>query len=182
MSKSSSRSDADAKWPRITWIQAATASGRSSSVQTDSRLFSIATSPADTIGRSQPVNDLGQARAPEQRFVLDQPGDVGSCREMVDDAIEHLAAPGIVGGGRTDARDQVEEGLHAAGEHRFVERLLAVEMVVETGGREPDLARDVPNRGAGEPLAREEALRDVEDPLARRFDFGLTSRPARASG
>lgn len=116
-------------------------------------------------------------------------------REVVHDAVEDRA-PALVGHrvvrrprrargpGAADREriDQVEERLYAAGDHGFVECLLALEVVVEAGGGQAGLAGDVADGGARQAALREESLGDVEDPLAGRLalgDLGLAQSPTR---
>jgi hypothetical protein len=61
-------------------------------------------------------------------------------------------------------REQIDDRLEAALEHRLVERLLAREVVVDAGLVEAHLAGDLAHRDAGEAALREQGFGRIEDP------------------
>ena len=121
--------------------------------------------------------------------MLDEFGDVGARRQMIDDRIEDVARLRGRRGPLAHAFEEIEEWLHAARKDGFVERLLAIEMVVETRRRQPHLAGDVAHGRAREAPLGEETLGHVEDSLARGLRFrrgalpcGITDFDTRTQG
>jgi hypothetical protein len=103
----------------------------------------------------------GEAFSPVAGLVLDESRKIGRAGQAPHDRSDDLlhGVGGVALGG--ELLEQLQQGTNAALEHGLVERLLAGEVVVETGRSKAGRLGDLAHAGSGEPVLGEERLGGV---------------------